>query len=89
MMASSYEIRQVAAKIKNIYGEIDRRRSKLYHDAKESSFFWKGSGSNAFSQEYEKINNEIKELLDVLEVLERQLKTVAVIIDEREALLNE
>jgi uncharacterized protein YukE len=85
-MASSYEVRQVAIKVKNIYNEINRRRVAVSTDALESPYWWKGAGSDAFSREYENISHDIKALLDVLDELERQLKTVATAIDEWEAL---
>jgi WXG100 family type VII secretion target len=86
MMASSYEVRQVAVKVKNIYREIEYRRIKLRNDARESSFYWKGQAGSAFQREYERIDAEIKGLLDILEGLEGRLKTLAVTIDEWEAL---
>lgn len=86
-MTSSYEIRQTAIKVKDVYGEIDRRRAKTLTAARESALWWKGAGSDAFSHEYARIDGEIKKLLDTFETLERRLKTVANAIDEWEALL--
>ncbi|MDR2357145.1 MAG: WXG100 family type VII secretion target [Oscillospiraceae bacterium] len=87
MTASSYEIRQVATKVKDVYGEIDRRRARALGDARNASLLWKGAGSNAFSQEYERIDGEIKNLLDNLDELERRLRAIAAETDAWEALL--
>lgn len=85
-MASSYEVTQVSGKVKNIYYEIDNRRMKLYDEIKNISGWWKGEASNSFNTEYNKINNDITALLNKLIELERNLKSIAVSIDEYEAL---
>jgi WXG100 family type VII secretion target len=85
-MASSYEVTQVSGKVKNIYYEIDNRRMKLYDEIKNISGWWKGEASNSFNAEYNKINNDITALLNKLIELERNLKSIAVSIDEYEAL---
>ena len=83
-MASAYEVNQVAVKVKNAYSEIDRKRTKAYSDVKESPGWWQGESSNAFTQEYKKINDDIHALLDSLTALEKQLKVVATAITEAE-----
>ena len=85
-MASAYEVRLVAGKVKSAYSEIDRKRSTMFTAAKDSANWWRGSASDAFSQEYKKINDEIHSLLDLFIELEKQLKVVANTIEEAEAL---
>ena len=86
MMASAYEVKQVAAKAKNVYTEIDRRRTSTYTNVRESSHWWSGDASSAFAQDYNKLNNEIHALLDTYAALEKQLKAVAEAMEEAEAL---
>jgi WXG100 family type VII secretion target len=89
MMASSYEVKQVAAKVKKVQNEIDHRRSMVFGDVKESIFWWKGAANESFINEYKKIDDEINALLDILAGLERRLKAVASAIDESNALTDE
>ena len=87
-MASAYEVNLVAGRVKNAYSEIDRKRERANAAAKEASIWWQGSTSEAFAQEYNRINNDIHALLDMLSALEKQLKTVAIeIVNAEEAAL--
>lgn len=85
-MASAYEVRQVAVKVKNLYNEMDRRRSKLNSEAKDSIYWWKGAANDKFLQEYKKTNDDIHALIDALVELEKNLRAVANAIVEAEAL---
>jgi len=76
-MASAYEIRQVAVKVKKISADIDLRRASAYTSAQEASLWWVGDSSSAFAHEYNKINNDIHALLDIFAQLETQLKIVS------------
>ena len=84
-MASAYEVRLVAGKVKSAYSEIDRRRSSVFANAKDSANWWHGAASDSFSLDYKKINDDIHALLDVYTELEKQLKAVANAIDAAEA----
>ncbi|MDR0405981.1 MAG: WXG100 family type VII secretion target [Clostridiales bacterium] len=81
-MASSYEVRKVAQKIKTVYREIDTRREKVRKDVREVPHWWKGKASEAFVGGYEQINNQIGALLSSMDELERQLKAIAAAIDD-------
>jgi WXG100 family type VII secretion target len=89
MKVSSNEVRQAAALVKRIYGEIDRKRFELYNEVWASSAWWQGSASSSFSSEYKKINDEINVLLEILADLEGQLRKTSMAIDEMEALAAE
>jgi uncharacterized protein YukE len=88
-MASAYEVRQVAAKVKSIKSEIERRRLKNNADAKEAPYWWSGEASYTFSLEYKKIDGDIRALLDVFDDLEIQLEAMADAIVKAEELLVE
>ena len=84
-MASEFEIRQVAIKVKNVYNEINRRREKVYSEVKDTAFWWGGSAGHVFVDEYRRINDDIYMLLDILAGLELYLIAMANAAAELEA----
>ena len=85
-MASSYEIRLVAIKIKNAYDMIETGNNQTVSRLQEVPNWWQGRASEAFMSELSGITKNVNSYLKTLDKLYLKLNRLADKIDEWEAL---